>query len=150
MECKDYRKKLQGYAEDKIEDEFLKKDLEEHVKSCAVCKKELLMWQEVIEKRKAVSKMMPKGDIHDRVKRRMKNMNTDPQLPRIVMQMQAVGRFMSNPKGCMMIQLLLVLGGFMFYFFFIRRDDTNILVPILFSIAFIAMVFLIFKKWKGK
>ena len=149
MECDKCRKKLREYAENSIKDEFIVKEMEGHIKDCPVCKRELLMWQDVLERQRAVKKIMPR-ELKDRVKTRMKSYNTDPQLPRVVRQLQSFNRMLTSPKGCLVVQIFLVLAGFMFYFFILRKDDTNIVMPVLIGVSFIAMIFLIFKKKKGK
>jgi hypothetical protein len=73
MECAEIRKKLKEYANDEInsKEDLLK--METHIGRCEVCKRELLLWQEVMDKQRAVGGMqagMPK-ELKDRIKYKM-------------------------------------------------------------------------------
>jgi hypothetical protein len=113
VEHKDVRKKLKEYAEGKIKDELLKKEMEEHIDGCYICKKELSLWQDVIEKQKAVNEMsknIPVTDFRSRVSGRMASVNRDPNLPPAVRQLRQMSSFLSRyAAGALMLRTLISL-----------------------------------------
>jgi len=148
MECEKVRKKLKQYASDEITDPLEKEGMEAHITGCPVCKRELLMWQEVLDRQKMIRETMP-NSFSERVKKRAKNMNAHAQLPPIVRRMQAVSGFISSPKGCLLMQIIIVMLGFLGIFTFVHRD-TGVIFSVLVVLAFGSLFFLLLRKKGGK
>jgi anti-sigma factor ChrR (cupin superfamily) len=141
MECAEARKKLKAYAEDGLPaDES--QQVAGHVETCPVCKKELLLWQQVTEKKTAIKKMqarLPK-EMKDRIKYRNAS---DPDLPPLAKKMR-----MFNNKG-MLITVLVMICGALFFVTRFAPMANRFLSPILIFSGF-AILFLLFLFRKPK
>ena len=147
MECKDVRGRLREYALDKIEAEEGSL-MTEHIENCSICKRELYMWQEVIIKQAALKTKVIKGDFSEKIRKRMKNTGTqDPRMSGMLRKMNALNKFITSPKGCLMLQLVVISFGFILLYF-IKFRDSSILFPILVGSSMIAMMYLLVKKGK--
>ncbi|GEM_PF-1410937 len=145
IECDKIRKKLKDYAADDIKDELLIKKIEEHLEKCIICKRELLLWQDVLEKQKIIRNINLSNDFKDRIKKRIKSLESGPEVPRVVRQVNAINTFLTSPKGCLLTQIFIITAGFLFVILFLYKE-TNILFIFLVLLATASMMFLLFKK----
>ncbi len=145
IECNKIRKKLKDYATDDIKDELLIKEIEEHLEKCIICKRELLLWQDVLEKQKIIKNINLNENFTDRIKKRIKSLESGPEVPRLVRQVNAINTFLVSPKGCLLTQIFIITAGFLFVILFLYKG-TNILFVFLVLIAAASMIFLLFKK----
>jgi len=91
MECKESRKRLKDYAAGGIKDELLKKEMEEHIDGCYICKKELSMWDEDLDRKKLLqelNKNLSPQNFRIRVGLRMASVDRDPNLAPYVKQLR--------------------------------------------------------------
>ena len=111
MECFDARKKLKEYATDRIGSEAERLEMEAHINGCPVCKRELMMWQDLTEKQAAISRLQARlpVELKDRIKYRMQKNSKQPGVPPIVKQMHWLGG-----KGGMVIMLVLISVGLIY------------------------------------
>lgn len=142
MDCSEARKKLKDYAVDKITEKAERLAVEEHVSGCAVCKRELLLWQGVTEKQVAVSKMQARlpAALKDRIKYRMQKNQKPSEMPATIKKIQSF----AGGKGSLIVFFILVCAALIFIF---RNSGfkSTILGPILvftgFGILFLLLLF---------
>lgn len=144
LECNKIRKQLKDYASGNINDELLKKEIEEHLEKCIICKRELLLWQDVLEKQKLLKNIALNKSFKERIEKRIQSLQKAPEVPRLVRQMNAINTFLTGPKGCLLTQIFIITAGFLFVFLFLYKG-TNILFVFLVLIAAASMIFLLFK-----
>jgi anti-sigma factor RsiW len=142
MECSRVRKKLKEYANDEITNTDERLLMEEHVAGCPVCKRELLLWQEVMDRQRAVRGMqskMPK-ELKDRIKYRMQKLQKGPGAPPLLKKMSAF----TGKKGSLIIMFILICAALLSIFHF-GYFKSRIVVPMLvffgFAILFWLMLF---------
>ena len=95
MDHGETRAKLKEYAEDRITDKTVEDEMAVHIETCEICKRELLLWQEVAEKRKANERFasyIPKT-FRERVSYRMNKINSEDSG-------NSTGFFKRNRKAC--------------------------------------------------
>lgn len=142
MECAEARKKLREYVSEEISDEKLRFEIEAHAAGCAVCKQEIYMWQEVLDRQTAVAKMQDKlpKELKDRIKYRMARNQKDPNMPPQLKRIQA---FMAG-RGTLIVLFLLICAALIYIFIFAKLK-SGIVGPMLifsgFAILFLLMLF---------
>ena len=143
MECADVRKRLKEYAGGAIQDPGERLRMEEHIKTCPVCKRELLMWQEVLDKQRVVSRMqsgLPK-ELKDRIKYRMAKNLKQPDLPPSIKKIQSFAK----GRGALIIVYLLTCAALLFLSRTVKFKNP-VLEPMLFFTGFaILFLLLLFK-----
>ena len=147
MECNNpkVRKKLRDYAANTIVDNALIKEMDAHIETCPVCKRELYMWQEVLMNQAVLTNNMAEASLRARVKQHMRVVNKDPNLPRFIKKMDNIGKVFLSRKGCIVTQLIMIT-LMAIWIFLLYRKDINPAVPILIVISFVSMFVLLFKK----
>jgi hypothetical protein len=146
MECNTARRKLKDYAKGNITDINEKHELEEHIKDCAICKRELYLWQDVIEKQKVLSEMqinMP-SDIRSRIKYRLNNLEKEQSLPPAVHKLRAIGKIWSGKKGRLIIEILIILASLVVLFKHMH-GGKGLLVPFLIIFGFLVLFIIMLK-----
>lgn len=153
MECIEVRKKLKEYAADEIRDKTLVKEMEEHIAGCPICKQELFMWQEVLEKQRAVIGMQAvvvSKELKDRIKYRMSQSEKASKLPAFLRVKRAPGGFWNSILG-MIIQLGFVLAcGVIFGLFVFKRHGHNMIAMLLVFFGFAVLSGLMIMKGRKK
>jgi anti-sigma factor RsiW len=148
MECMDVRKKLKDYVKDEITDKSTKLEMEEHINTCPICKKELLMWQDVIDRQRGAGGKQAAGmpkELMDRIRYRTARAEKISKLPAFFRIKRAPGGFWNSMLG-MIIQIAFILvSGIIFGLLLgIKRHGHGIVVPLLvlfgFTILFILML----------
>jgi anti-sigma factor RsiW len=146
MECIEARKKLKEYVKDEIQNVEERLQVEAHVKDCPVCKRELLMWQEVAEKQRSVGRMqagMPK-ELKDRLRYRMVKAEKEAAVPQVIKRMQAMSGLLGPGKGRLIMIMCMVFAALIFI---LKTTNGNkgILAPALilfgFAVLFAIMLF---------
>lgn len=145
MECYKCRKNLREYAAGEIHDKLLLKEMEEHINECYICKKELLMWQELIEKQKVLGKMRTGMDLKDRLRMRMNAADSDMHLPMPMRHLKNISRAWRSNTGRLVLQVSIVLAGFI-WVLAIKKYGVNVPALIFVLIGFFVMIFLMLKK----
>ncbi|MCX8093481.1 MAG: hypothetical protein N3E50_04870 [Candidatus Goldbacteria bacterium] len=151
MECNIVRKKLKDYVQNYITDIKEKNMLEEHIKNCAICKRELYLWQEVLEKQKIISNLQSNlsSDIRNRIKYRMTQIEKNKSLPPIVYRLQSIGKIWTSTKGRLIIQILIILVSLIVLVKYMY-GGKNLLVPFLILFGFIVLFIIMLKGSKEK
>lgn len=145
IECQFVRKKLKDYASNNITEPDLIKKIENHIEDCVVCRRELLLWQDVLQKQEILKKMNTStDDFRNRIKERMKSLETKSDLSRLVRQMNVLNTFFTSPKGCLITQILILTVGFLFIMLFLKKE-INFLFIMFFLLSLGAMFFLLLK-----
>lgn len=143
MECSEARKKLKEYAVDAIKNRDEIYAIEAHVSGCEVCKRELLLWQEVTEKRAAIKKMQAKMPValSDRIKYRMLKNDKQADMPPML---KKLGLFAGN-KGVMIVTLALIMGALVFIIMNAPSFYQKLFGPVLifcgFAVLFLLVLF---------
>jgi|DewCreStandDraft_4_1066084.scaffolds.fasta_scaffold14969_4 hypothetical protein len=151
MECSVARKKLKDYAKGNIINTDEKLELENHIKDCAICKRELYLWQDVIEKQKIISNIqdnMPLN-LRDRIKYRMNQSQKEKFLPPAIHRLRAMGKIWSSTKGRLIIEILIVLISLVILFKYMQ-GGKNLIVPFLIIFGFLVLFILMLKGKKEK
>ncbi|MBP7791545.1 MAG: zf-HC2 domain-containing protein [Candidatus Goldbacteria bacterium] len=151
MECQIARKKLKDYVKGNIINPDEKKELEEHIKNCAVCKRELYLWQEVINKQKEISDMQDNlpQDLRDRIKYRVKQSQREASLPPAARKLHSMGKIWSSTKARLIVEILIVLISLVVLFKYMH-GGKNLLVPFLILFGFIVLFTIMLKGRKEK
>jgi len=145
VECQFVRKKLRDYAANNITDTDLIKKIENHIEKCIICRRELLLWQDVLQKQEILKKMnVPMDNFRDRIKERMKSLEKNPEMPRLLKQMNALNLFLTSPKGCLITQLLILTASFLFIMLFFKKG-VSFLFILFFLLSLGAMFYLLLK-----
>jgi len=145
MECIQARKIMKEYAADEILSNAERLEIEAHISGCPVCKRELLLWQEVLDKQRAIGRMqagMPR-QLKDRIKYRMTKNQNQANLPQLVKKIQSF----TKRKGTLITLFVLICVALIFIFRTVNFKSA-ILGPILFFSGF-AIIFLLLL-FKGK
>ncbi len=149
MEHKDVRAKLKEYTVDELDKDTMR-EMEIHIETCVICKKELLLWQEVIAKQKEnarIRQFIPSGTFRERINYRMNRMESEKNLPPLIMRMKAIERALTSTTGRMIIQMSVLLLGFLWLLFVVKKG-TSLLSLFFLMIGFGALFFLILKRKK--
>lgn len=146
MECSEARKKLKDYACGLINDRDEILAIETHVSGCEVCKRELLLWQDVTEKRVAIGKMQAKipVELRDRIKYRMIKNQKQPAMPPML---KKLGSF-AGGRGVMIVTMVLIMGALVFIIMKAPSYSKQLFGPILIFAGFAIMFLLIL--FRGK
>lgn len=146
MECNIARKKLKDYAKGNIIDINEKHELEEHIKDCAICKRELYLWQDVIEKQKVLSEMQRNipTDLRNRLKYRLNNLEKEQLLPPAVHKLRAIGKIWSDAKGRLIIEILIILASLVVLVKHMH-SGKGLLVPFLIIFGFLVIFIIMLK-----
>ena len=112
MTCADYRKQLKEYSTGKIKDEIFLKEIEEHIQGCAVCKKELLMWQVLNDRKQELAEMQKNlgSDSLARIKYRMESVDREPDYPPAVRKLRKANSMLAVITGRMTGTVIMLLG----------------------------------------
>lgn len=139
MNCADYRKKMKEFSRDEIKDELFLKEMHEHVSECAVCKKELLLWQELNDKRQEVAEMQKNlnSDGFSGLKYRHTSSNREPDYPPVVKKLRQANSMMAMITRRMTGTVIILLG-----LVFIYKAMSGGFKPL--TIMLITFAFLIF------
>ena len=149
MECKEVRSKLKEYVTLEIKDEYILKQMEEHIENCVICKRELLLWQDVLAKQMETSRLASylTGGFRSRVKYRLNRIEGDSSLPPAVKRIQAMQRLLTSPTGRLVVQILILLMGVLFLLFVLKKG-TNIISLGFILLGFSMLLFLVIKNRK--
>ncbi len=96
MEHNDVRKRLKQYTAGEIKDLALLSEMEKHIDTCYICKKELSMWNESLDRQKLLQELgknLSPKDFRSRVGQRMASLDRNPNLPPFVIQFRKISRF---------------------------------------------------------
>lgn len=147
MECRNARKRLKEYASNQILDENELLAMDAHIGSCPVCKRELLLWQEVVAKQMETNRLASHldGDFKTRVKYRVNKINSEFSLPPAARRIMSIQKIFASPKGRLVIQIIALLIGVLFFMLFIKKG-TNMLSVFFVALGFAALLTLILKK----
>lgn len=148
MECAESRKKLQDYSRGAIKDEALLKDLESHIESCALCKHELYMWQELLSRQSRSGLRAPSGSFAERVNQHMRFINSDANIPPMARMVNDMNKSISSPKGCLVMQVIMVMLA-LAVIVLVRKglgQQLNPLVMILFGVSLVCLIALLVRK----
>ncbi|MGD0565732.1 MAG: hypothetical protein ABSA34_00180 [Candidatus Goldiibacteriota bacterium] len=149
MDHKQTRAKLKEYAEDMIIDKAVEREMAEHIETCEICKRELLLWQEVTETRKANERFasyIPKT-FRERVSYRMNKINSDRDLPPVVRRMQAIQQAFSSVTGRLVVQVLILLAA-LIYLIMVKSHGLNLVALLFMAIGFVVIFFILLRKKK--
>lgn len=151
MECNVARKKLKDFAKGDIIDMEEKKELEEHIKDCAICKRELYMWQEVVEKQRVISNLQSNlsPSLRSRIKYRLNQMQNEEVLPPSIHKLRAIERIWSGTKGRLIIEILIILSSLIILFKYMH-GGKNLIVPFLILFGFVVLIVIMLKGRKEK
>lgn len=121
--------------------------MDEHIGSCPVCKRELMMWQDVVAKQIETQNLSSHldGDFRSRVKYRMNKITSDLSLPPAARRILSIQKLFASAKGRLVIQIIVLLLGLLFFMIFIRKG-TNMLSVFFILLGFAALLTLILKK----
>ena len=149
MECRAARKKLKEYASNQIHEESELLAMDKHIESCFVCKRELLLWQEVVSKQIETQRLASyvDGDFRSRVKYRMAKINSDMSLPPAVRRIMSIQKIFSSTTGRLVLQLIVLLFGLL-YLIFVLKKGANIFSLFFIMLGFGMLFFLVLKKKK--
>lgn len=149
MEHKEVRAKLKEYAADEIKSRETMDEMALHIETCEICKRELLLWQEVFSKRMETQRLQQYLPVkfRDRVKYRMAQLEKEKNLPPAVMRMRALQKAFTSTTGRLIVQVSILLLGFI-WFLFVMKKGVNPLSLIFMIIGFGALFFLVLKKKK--
>lgn len=151
MECSIARKKLKDYVKDNIIDIKEKKELEEHIENCVICKRELYLWQDVLEKQKVISNLQSNlsSDIRNRIKYRINQAGKEASLPPSIHKLRAIGKIWSSTKGRLIIEILIILASLVILYKYMH-GGKNLLVPFLILFGFVVLFIIMLKGRKEK
>ncbi len=148
MECAEVRKKLKEYANNEIGEKYARAAMERHIQGCPVCKRELLMWQEVIDRQRAVKGLqskMPK-ELKDRIKYRMDKSAKSSRVPAALKKLQAMGNIWNSPLGIVIMGITALVAPVIVIMVLFRtmHPGKSMLAPLLvvfgFAVVFIVMI----------
>jgi hypothetical protein len=149
IDCTEARKKLKEYAAGTIREKEQVLLMELHISGCELCKRELLLWQEVMDKQRAVGAMqagMPE-DLRGRVKYRIDKSAREAAVPPVVNRMKAMAGLFSSARGRLVILSALIFGALIF----ILQNayaGKSFLTPLLFGFGFFVLLLLVIFKNK--
>ena len=149
MECKEVRKKLKEYAASQIYDVETLREMELHIETCEICKRELYLWQDVVAKQRETHRLASylDGDFRTRVKYRMAKINSDMSLPPAARRILAIRKAFSSVTGRLVFQLTLLLLGVL-YFVLVLKKGANLFSVFFIVLGFGTLFFLVLKKKK--
>ncbi|MFP4466015.1 MAG: hypothetical protein ACLFP1_03085 [Candidatus Goldiibacteriota bacterium] len=144
MDCRTTRSKLKEYAEGKIYDNVIKENMEEHIKNCVICMKELEMWQNVVDKQKKINRMRSSANFAGNLSKRQKSTQKNPINYSAAHKMLSVQRLFSNKTGCLVMQVILLMfvAG---VFYFLTDTPKSPVFIILMGISAASMIFVMVK-----
>jgi hypothetical protein len=149
MECAEVRKKLKEYANDEISGKAERAAMEGHISGCPVCKRELHMWQEVMDKQNVVKEMqssLPK-ELKDRIKYRMGKSGNPLNAPPVLKKMKGLNNIWNSTLGMVMMAILAVIVPVVVIMILFRamHPGASMLAPIMvvfgFAVIFIVLIF---------
>jgi len=150
LDCAECRKKLKEYAEGVIEPK-LAAGIEEHVEKCPICKKELLLWQDVMDKQAAIrglQRTLP-SELRERLKYRAKLLEKEMTGPPVAGRLKAFSTAWGSPKVRLILHIFFLM-AVMLFSLWVLRGGKNILATVLvifgFAVVFIVMIFKRVKK----
>ena len=111
MECGEARKKLKDYAAGAMPGKEERASLEAHVALCPVCKKELLLWQDVLDRQAAVrglQRNLPE-ELRQRLKYRAAILQKVAMQPPLMNRLKAISRMWESPTGRLLIQIFFLM-----------------------------------------
>jgi anti-sigma factor RsiW len=149
MDHKQARTRLKEYALGEIADKEQEKEMTLHIEKCEICKRELLLWQELIDKQmvnERLASYIPK-EFRDRVSYRMNKINSDRDLPPIVRRIHAMQRAMSSVTGKLIVQVLILLAA-LIYLIMVKRHGLNFIAFVFMAIGFIVIFIVLLRKKK--
>ncbi len=113
--------------------------MEEHISGCPVCKKELLLWQELNDKRQQLQEMQKNldPDSLSRIKYRLSSLDKDPEYPPVVRRLKRANSMFSMIMRRMTGTVIILLGAV-----FIYKALAGGFKPV--TIMLIAFAFLVF------
>ncbi len=151
MECQYVRKKLKDYVKGNITDIDEKKQMEEHIKDCAICKRELYLWQDVIDRQKLISNIQDNlsSDIRSRIKYRLNQSEKETSLPPAIHKLRAMGKIWSSTKGRLIVETIIILASLVVLFKYLH-GGKSLIVPFLILFGFIVLFFIMLKGKKEK
>lgn len=159
MECMEVRKKLEEYARDEIKDKELINKMEAHIDTCPICKKELFMWQEVLENQRTVSRMQATGmpkELKDRIKYRTSRSEKISKMPAFFRTKRAPGGFWNSILG-MIIQItfilacgIVIVSGPILGLFRFKQQGRNMVAILLIIFGFAVLSVLMIMKGRKK
>jgi len=147
MECQKTRKKLKEFAAGEINDPLERSSMEAHINECPVCKKELFLWQDVIDKQKKIQGMKAGGTFRERVDKRMKSARNEMSLPPLARKFRALSMMWTGHRSKLLLQAILLVVMFIFLYITLQRG-TSIIVPILIVTGFGSLFMLMLKSKK--
>ena len=149
MECKAVRKKLKEYVNHQILDENELLSMENHIETCLVCKRELLLWQEVTAKQQETGRLASylDGDFRTRVKYRMAKINSDMTLPPAARRIMSMRKAFTSVTGRLILQIILLLIGVL-YFVLVLKKGANLFSVFFIALGFGTLFFLVLRKKK--
>jgi len=149
MECKEVRKKLKEYASNEIYSEETLEEMEVHISTCIICKRELLLWQEVVSKQKETARLASylDKDFRTRVKYRLAKIDSDRGLPPAARRIMALQKAFGSVTGRLVLQLVILLVGVL-YFVLVMKKGANLLSVFFIVVGFGTLIFMLFKKKK--
>jgi len=136
MECKEVRKNLENYASGKIKDNNLLIAMENHINTCYICKKELSMWNDVLDSQKSLANLNANLPIEfkDRIKKRMSSLGRDPYLPLFIKQIKKINNSWSNTAGMLIFKTILAIIGIFWLVYSFMKGNIIAAAFILLSI----------------
>ena len=149
MDHKMVRAKLKEYALGEIDNKKKENEMTMHIEKCEICKRELLLWQELIDKQmvnERLASYIPK-EFRDRVSYRMNKINSDSDLPPIVRRIHAMQKAMSSITGRLVVQVLILLAA-LIYLIMLKSHGLNIFAFVFMAIGFIVIFFVLLRKKK--
>jgi anti-sigma factor RsiW len=149
MECKEVRKKLKEYASHQIHGENELLEMDKHIENCLVCKRELMLWQDVMSKQRETQQLASYmgGDFKIRAKQRVVKMNSDMSLPPAARRIMSMQKAFTSVTGRLVIQLIALLAGVL-YFVMVLKKGANFLSVFFIALGFGTLFFLVLKKKK--
>lgn len=146
MECSESRKKLKNYAAGEIRNNPEKKEIEAHITGCPVCKRELLMWQDVLDRQKALGAEtdIAGSSLKDKVDRINRDMEIDSHLPPAIRRIRTLARGLKTGKGRLIWQILFVMFAPLFLLVMLKRDISPLFI-ILILISCACLLYVVIK-----
>lgn len=149
MDHKQTRARLKEYALGEIDSKQTENEMSLHIETCEICKRELLLWQDLIDKQvvnERLASYIPK-EFRDRVSYRMNKINSDRDLPPIVRRIHAMQRAMSSVTGRLVLQVLILLAA-LIYLIMVKRQGLNVIAFVFMAIGFIVIFIVLLQKKK--
>jgi len=152
VECADARKQLKEYTLGDIPSGPAREQLENHIEGCAVCRKELLLWQDVMDRQVAIRGMqrtLP-AELRERLKYRAKISEKEKQFAEAGGgKIKALAAAWASPKFRLLVQIFFLM-AVMIFALFVLRGSKNLAAPAMviggFAVVFSIMILKRLKK----